>query len=490
MNIYCHQYDVEARGETDKSPDTLGVSITLAASFGTELEQASGPALVSGPEGVAAQPPVRGKGPRAQHGEQPRAISSDAAEDSVAGDRVTPPAKNQSDSDPSEQNAPTSENQLDSVANSDAGSDAFASHPRKTTSGEMASVGRRVDALVIAHKLDVTPAWRDEFQERQAMADLAGAAQLQLGDLYFEIRRSRKPNCVAFQNADIRCAFDERGPGGWNLEVVTRATFLATHTIAQSIELSERIAKLLGQPVKTRLRRIDLCADFTGFHLSRDDAERILTRSKVEVFMPDSKDYDEASGEFCKPPLREHRRPNLVVTGFTVSPGNPLMARIYDKTGELTLAGREEKLAIEHTNWRGNLWDGASQVTRVEFQLRGEVLDELKLRDLQNLEGTLDGIWQTGVRWLRIVEPKSATRLSRCQLDSRWRAVTEVQFKHIAAPIKRVRVRGGATAEHAMGAVRSRLAGALKLTKVEFFTNDGEVIANEKAIANSLNQEQ
>jgi len=57
-----------------------------------------------------------------------------------------------------------------------------------------------------------------------------------------------------------------------------------------------------------------------------------------------------------------------------------LMGRIYDKSAELALPGREEKLSIERERWRLGGWNGSEAVTRVEFQHRGEYLAEIGLR--------------------------------------------------------------------------------------------------------------
>jgi hypothetical protein len=151
------------------------------------------------------------------------------------------------------------------------------------------------------------------------------------------------------------------------------------------------------------------------------------------------------------------------------------MARIYNKTAELRLAGREEKRAIEHALWTSGGWDGSADVTRVEFQHRGEFLDEVELRDPDELEGKLDAVWQHDVKWLRLVEPSTASRRTRCSLDPRWSAVAATEFRHRAEPVERVRNRGGAKPEHVLGAAMSRMASTGKLERIDLGVNeDGE----------------
>lgn len=430
---------------------------------------------------------VRDQGPR-ECGERSRVNSSRSLNWTSAWGRVSPPAKNHRGSARLRKQAKTPGNQSSVTPAPNLNAGVTAPLPPKATSSCPAVVGRRVDALVIAFQVALSPAARDELRERQAIADEYGLAELRLETQCFALRRSRRLNCVPFENADVRCMFDEQGPGGWNLEVVVRAAFLATHPLSTAVRLATEVALALGTIVATRLRRVDLCADFVGFPLRRDDSERIASRARHDVFIGESKDSDEASAELCKPRVREHHKANLEVTGFTVAPGNPLMARIYDKTAELRLSGREEKRLIEYANWSTNGWNEADDVTRIEFQLRGEILDELRLRDVQSLEQRLDAVWQTCVNCFRFGQPDSATRRSRCKLDERWQAVQAVQFAHHASPIKRARIRGGASAEHAMGALISRLASTSRLRRINLVSPDGEVFSSERNFAASMSE--
>jgi hypothetical protein len=345
----------------------------------------------------------------------------------------------------------------------------------------------RVDALVIAFKVQLAPGVRDELDERQAVADEAGRACLRVGASTYEVKRTRTQHLVSFRNAELRGAFDARASGGWVLEIIAHAAYLTTHTLDDAIALLERAAAEFGEVTEKRLRRFDLCADYVGFNFRDDDAPmRLLTtRAKSgRFFVSDSKDIDEAAGQLCQP-VREYRGPRRDVTGCTVAAGNPLMARLYDKTTELRLSGRERKRELEYGRWREHGWDERSAVVRVEFQHRGRVLPELNLRDVGDLKANLDAVWQHDVRWLRLIEPGTATRRTRCQLDPRWKAVTATVFEHTSEPIRRLRLQGeGAQPSHVCGAMNSMLGarGRLSLASV---THDGEVVT-EAELADSL----
>lgn len=391
---------------------------------------------------------------------------------------VTPPAKNQPAS-----RAASSPLYRRSPSHAEAPSSPKASGARPRL------VGRRVDALVLGFQVTLDPSVRDELAARQALAEIAGVAELRFEDLVFALKRTRRVAAFPFANADVRCLYDEKGCAGWNLEVVVCAAFLATHPLQVATDLARQVAAAFGRVKGCRLRRFDLCADFTGFPIARDDVERLVTtRTRVDGFLTvDAKDVDEAVGELCKSEVREHRGRCLEVTGITVGAGNPVMARIYDKSAELALSGREEKRHIEYAGWRGNGWDGSEQVTRVEFQHRSEFLDEVGLRNVDHLQARMDAVWQRDVVWLRIVDTGTASRRVRCALDPRWVAVRLTIFEHEASPVARSRaLRGGARPSHVLGALVSRLAASGKLTRLDFgITPDGEVL-DETTLAEHL----
>jgi len=399
MDRLSHNSDVEAR-DLDKLRDqTLGAGTSLAASFDAAIGEAGGPAELSCPGGlVAAQPPVRDQGPH-DCGERSRLGMSGRGTAAIAGVRVTPPAKNQTDLEPGDAGATTPGASIGLAGNPSLRDGSIVSPSPETIDLSTCVVGQRVDALVIAFALEVFPSIRDELQERQSIADLAGTAQLRIGDLTCAMKRSRRRDSIVFENADLRGSFDECAAGGWQLELIVRATYLATHALVEVIALARRMAEGFGTIKNARLRRFDLAADSVRFPLRKDDPDRIVTRARIDAFIAQTKDIDEVSGEFCKPAVREHHSADHTITGFSVAQGNPLMACIYDKTAELAQPGREEKRAIEHEIWSRNGWNGIDPVTRIEFQHRGEFLDDVSLRDIDTLASRLDEIWQLDVRF-------------------------------------------------------------------------------------------
>lgn len=322
-------------------------------------------------------------------------------------------------------------------------------------------VARRVDWLTVAFAVQLPPAMVDCLVERLKAAESAGMADLQVAGVALALRRTRLLNTFIFENADLRGKVDLKAIGGWTVEVTPRAIYLASHPLANALALARRVANGFGEVNAQRLRRFDSAADYVGFSLD-NVVERLLTqRARCVGFIADEKDADDASEPIVAARLQEHRDRHLNVTGISVAPGNPLMARIYDKSQELLLPGREAKLEVERARWRAGGWDGLLPVTRVEFQHRGSYLDEVALRDPDRLERMLDPVWQSSVRWVRLIDPTSDSRKCRCTLDPRWAVVTSTTFSHEAAPVERTRKhRGGARPEHVLGAAISFLSSS------------------------------
>ena len=462
---------------------TCGIATrTIGASLGTPSDARSNPAAEPGAEGRpdnagaararAPRDPAEGWEPARKGDSVPEPVED---RNDRAGGRVSPPAKSLGTASRAE----GAKYPLDSVREPRLDGGAFG--------GTLRCVGKRVDALVVAFRLEISPAVEDEISERQALADETGAAELRLGEFTFELKRTRTQSVVRLENADIRGRFDPRASGGFVLELTMRAVFLATHSLAETLTMCTRLASEFGEIAESRLRRFDLAADFAGFRLEPNDIERVqTTRASTTTFRVDSKDVDEASIEHGVP-LREQRDAARVVTGLTVAAGNPLMARIYAKDKELNLPGREEKRAIEHTIWHQNGWNGIDPVARVEFQCRGEFLSEIGLRNPEHLEQNVDGVFQLAVRWLRFIEPGTKAKRTRCELDFRWAVVVATVFVHESSPIVRDRsYRGGARPSHVAGAVRSVLAAIGNLPPPEMISSDGEVFASERDFAAGL----
>jgi hypothetical protein len=349
-----------------------------------------------------------------------------------------------------------------------------------------------------------------------------------------QLRVTGKPGVYTIQNADNRVEIDttavELGPDGrrrpgWNVKVQWRAAYLAEH--GADALLSRIIASECGSVVGAEIMRLDLAVTLAGWTVHDDDRLRVVKRSRSNV----QRYY---VGDVA-PPMTAYGLKDC--SGFMVSPGNDVVGRIYDKRRELATHGdarwktgkdgvrrflhASEKGRTELDIWRERGADpSAESIVRVEFQLRGAVLDELRLRDPRVFKGNVDAAWRylvgtdseaidaakleikkeraraararrrgdletaasTAPRiaelraeiaaakargeghpgWMRMIEPTEGRR-KRAPLDARWRIVRGASFVGGGAggaAQRSRRVRLGATLKQSIGATISALADA------------------------------
>ncbi len=264
------------------------------------------------------------------------------------------------------------------------------------------------------------------------------------------------------------------------------------------------------------LRRIDLCADLAGWHITPEDADRIVKRPRASKDVAREADDLELlgltddeklarrteaarkafeDGETSGPTSYETGRPGKrKVCGLSVGRGGALMARIYDKRLELGLkwkASEPGKVRAEEERWRASGWDGDAPVTRVEFQIRGAAVRELGIRNPRavletvtngrkatgqrvmkgddgrpvDLVARLPWLWATCLEWTRLVEPDPEQRYtSRLKDDPRWVILRGVRFGLMTAgPVKRFRMRAAASEAQALGVALSQAGKAGEL---------------------------
>jgi|HubBroStandDraft_2_1064218.scaffolds.fasta_scaffold00590_10 hypothetical protein len=325
----------------------------------------------------------------------------------------------------------------------------------------------------------------------------------------------------------------EHGPGadpheggvGWDVVVHQSGTELLAVGWRAAVHEAWAIAGCLGEVLEGRVGRLDLCADVARYGMRPGDRTRFVKRSRVAsgdqwhegVMVGRSKERTTTQGHrvlerlieetgawhvgrVVEDPLpvgagrgeqvslgAETPGPELLLeedegraevrfagasfTGFTFGGRSSLSCRIYDKRLELRAKGWEKQEA-ERCEWKRNGWNGVDDVARVEFEFRGQALDELKLRlstrpetggaeAMASALGTsLDPAWAYVTRsWLRLVARfKTPTLPERVQ--PRWRAVQEATFVKAAAPRPRVRSRGGAKSAQTIGCALSQLASS------------------------------
>jgi len=105
-------------------------------------------------------------------------------------------------------------------------------------------------------------------------------------------------------------------------------------------------------------------------------------------------------------------------TGFQFGRGS-IACRFYDKTYEISVKGNSHIMQL----WTANGWDGVTPVSRLEIQLRRDGLRRFDARmEFTTFQDSKSDIWAFGTgKFLRIINPGSATRRERAKVTPYWK---------------------------------------------------------------------
>lgn len=160
-------------------------------------------------------------------------------------------------------------------------------------------------------------------------------------------------------------------------------------------EEAERVltAELLPDLIEIRespnVSRIDMYADFVWSGTKEWDREAWVTRaSGIDA-------YSE----------------NTIFTGWVVGRGAAISARLYYKLLQAAKIGANYLIEL----WQQAGWQANEQVWRLEFQLRREVLKQLKVGKLPEVLANLNGLWSYATTdWLKLTLPNPEDK-TRCR---------------------------------------------------------------------------
>jgi len=206
------------------------------------------------------------------------------------------------------------------------------------------------------------------------------------------------------KNGDIELQIMPDARGGKpspELRVIFRSSFLwqsgEVRAYNKVIELVNKVASI----AYCRVSRADLCVDkvMPLPEINRKAQVVSLLREK-DLFY--GSDFQRGQRE----------------TGYQFGRGG-MSCRFYDKAYEIAVKGHGHIMQV----WIGNGWDGESPVSRLELQLRREGLRRFdKTMDFLTLQDSKSDIWAYMTnRYIRIIQPSSATRKERAKVIEYWK---------------------------------------------------------------------
>ena len=172
--------------------------------------------------------------------------------------------------------------------------------------------------------------------------------------------------------------------------------------------------------IKTRISRLDICVDTDEVEFFETEIDEFITRAKSKKTHYVSEKY----------------KNGRLLSGFTIGRGQPLLARIYDKTREIKSSNKIWFKDI----WNENGWDENKDVWRVEFQLRRKILKEIKIDQVTDLWGKETSLWNyLTSKWLKLAH-KTDNNVSRWKVKDKWKLIREAGLIGEASPLVREKV--------------------------------------------------
>ena len=222
---------------------------------------------------------------------------------------------------------------------------------------------------------------------------------------------------VLHENAP-RSPDDNPNEPGWTVETTFSGTTLIETDYRSAVIQSVHLAAAFGEVLEMRLRRLDLCADMAGFAIPMAEVDGWCTRPQLRSrkmravkMCPVPRSERTANAKYARRIIKRYEdgeldRDEMIqhmpdiddtyyfpegnCTGWKFGKGL-ICARVYDKMAEMRMriqragsaAKRKqegEKKLQEEAWWRRHDWSGKGKITRIEVQVRGEVLHELDAR--------------------------------------------------------------------------------------------------------------
>ena len=122
-------------------------------------------------------------------------------------------------------------------------------------------------------------------------------------------------------------------------------------------------------------------------------------------------------------------------SGWSVGIGSSVGGRLYNKTLEIVKSNKTYLVPL----WAGAGWDQSSTIWRMEFELKREILSQLKVQDLSLTLNNLNGLWSyLTTEWLKLTLPNPNDKnRSRWDIHPLWQCISSVDFETFGGSLSR-----------------------------------------------------
>jgi len=114
-------------------------------------------------------------------------------------------------------------------------------------------------------------------------------------------------------------------------------------------------------------------------------------------------------------------------SGWTIGLGGVIACRLYDKTLEIQESGKDYLKEL----WANAGWKADQRVWRLEFEIKRDLLSQIKLATFSDVMGHLAGLWGYATDdWLRLCLPDASDKTrSRWAIHPLWQYLASVDWE-------------------------------------------------------------
>jgi hypothetical protein len=277
---------------------------------------------------------------------------------------------------------------------------------------EYKEVFKGVDSLYVSYKGTLKEGLKERLEEKKKLAQSEdekeqALARMILDDHCFEVS-DRGTKWYAFILVDNWYHLQISGSKRQKLPqlyVQVSSELLTCHGLDNAIEDLRKIVQRFMEKVEEEtISRADIFVDFN----TNEELEKIENISWVTRAEKITKYWN--SGLF---------------TGLSIGLGGIISARLYDKTVEIEKSRKDYLKEI----WEKQGWDTFQRVWRLEFQLRRELLGQMKINTFSSLIEKINDVWQYCTQdWLRLAVKETTLNRTRWMTDPLWEKIQAVRF--------------------------------------------------------------